>query len=126
MTQQPPREPQPAPIDYAPEKSPFSVRQMLGGLVVALLTCGLCFVMMFFAGAAYFDLNDDSDPPGIWVWLGMAATIALVGGIIWFAARAQHRRRGTRGLLVGVLLGVGLSALPLGYCFAVAGGVISG
>ena len=120
MTQLPPDSPDPPPpMNYgSSQRRPFNKRQFFGGLTTSLLTCGICFALLFVAGTYYYE--DDRTRPRLWAWLALGTTAVAVVGLVAVAAVAQ-RRRPSRGFLAGVLLGVGLSGLPLGICFAVVG-----
>ena len=118
MTDRPPRDPDAAPLAYAPPARPvFNKRQFRVGLLASLVTCGVCFGAMFFAGVHYYE-NEQRPPTVARVTLGTTAVALVLLTLLGF--RAQ-RRSGSRGYLVGVILGIGLSALPLGLCFYVLG-----
>jgi hypothetical protein len=78
----------------------------------------VCFVVLFAVGTYYYE--DDPGKPRTRAWVSLAVTAAALAVMVLVAARAQ-RRSGSRGYLLGVLLGIGLSALPLGLCFAIVG-----
>jgi len=104
----------PPPLDYQSPRPGFNKRHFWAGLAISLLVCAVCFILLFVTGAYYFE--NDTGKPRHWAWLSLLASAATLGGMTWVAVRMQRRRAG-RGLLLGVLLGLGLSALPLGLCF---------
>ena len=53
-------------------------------------------------------------------WGSLAAVTVILVALIWWAFRA-HRRRNRTGFFAGMLIGVGLSLLPLGLCYAIIG-----
>jgi protein-S-isoprenylcysteine O-methyltransferase Ste14 len=96
---------------------------MLGGFGVAALVCGGCFVLLVFVGGKLMDDGSTGKfhPPAFVGWASLTLVTAMLIGLVWWAIRA-HRRRARTGFLVGMLIGVGLSLLPLGLCYAIIGG----
>ena len=117
-------QPEPQPVDYGPGwRRSFSKRQFWTGLTVSLLTCGVCFALLFFATFAYIEA--DASQPQPWAWVAMVTTVVAVVGLLAVAVIAQ-RRGSMRGFLAGVLLGIGLTALPVGFCFSIVGSTAVG
>ena len=108
----------PLPYDAPPPKHVFDRRQFWRGLSASVFTSIMCFVMLFFTGAYYFE--DSGERPRVWAWLAMAATVAALA-VLLFVGRRARVRTGSGGFLAGVLLGIGLCALPLGMCFVAVG-----
>ena len=98
--------------------------QMLGGFGVAVLICGACFALLFAVGARFENessRNSNTRPAALVGWGSLTAVTIVLVALVWWAIQA-HRRRGRTGFLVGMLIGVGLSLLPLGLCYTIIGG----
>src|SRR4051794_23717796 len=99
---------------------------MLGGFAVALVICGACFAGLYFVGDAVTSNFESSRPAHqpaakrALGWGSLAVVTVILVGLVWWAIRA-HRRRARTGFFVGMLIGIGLSLLPLGLCYAIIG-----
>ena len=95
---------------------------MLGGFAVALVICAGCFALLFAVGTKVDRASSPAERRAVapLAWASLVGVAVIVVGVIWWGIRAQ-RRRGRTGFLVGMLLGVGLSLLPLGLCYAIIG-----
>jgi hypothetical protein len=89
------------------------------GFLLGLATCTL--LILYLVGHYNLVTSSWGGMRGPHLWVARGAVILVVVAEVWWAAWLWRRRR-WRPFLPGVLLGLGVGALPLGVCFMMVSG----
>jgi hypothetical protein len=99
------------------ESDPARKRRTAGGFskgcTIALSTGLLCFGLLFMAGAENFE----DSPPGVWSAVGLIVPPVVLVAMLVYAFLVKRRNDRPR-YAAGLFVGLGLSALPVGWCYA--------
>jgi hypothetical protein len=116
------------PLDYGtdtyatdPQRRKRVGREFTKGFALGLMAGALCFVLLFFAGAANFE--DTRSRP--WSIAGVVIPPVIVLAVFAYALRAQ-RSKARPGFAPGAFIALGLCALPVGWCYAIVAGTLAG
>lgn len=102
-------------IDY--ESDPARKRRAAGafakGFTIAFGLGVLCFGLLFLAGAENFE----DSPAGVFSVVGLTIPPLVLVALLVYAFRVKRADARRPGYAAGLFVGLGLSALPVGWCY---------